>query len=306
MDRDDRPSLALWLQHCGLPRLDAQVLIARVLGLSRAQQAAHPEQAIGAGELTRLDSLAARLSAGEPLAYVLGVREFYGLEFGVTRDVLIPRPETELLVDTALERLDALPEGQSPRVLDLGTGSGAIAIALAHRRPAVQIWALDASAAALNVAQENAQHLLDPWRPGGAIRFVQSDWFGELRAMEMEAPRFDCIVSNPPYVAQGDPHLPALRFEPALALTGGNPSADGLGDIRRIIAQAGRFLAPAGWLLLEHGYDQAAAVRSELADKGYGAVQSGLDLAGIERVTGGRWPEAVLEKPETDKTQGQP
>ncbi|MGC9162415.1 MAG: peptide chain release factor N(5)-glutamine methyltransferase [Thiomonas sp.] len=277
-----------WMAQCGLPRREAQIVLGAVLGWSRAQLLAHPEHLLSAAELQRLERLAVRLRAGEPLAYVLGEREFHGLMFRVTPDVLIPRPETELLVDLALQKLDAV--GLAACVLDLGTGSGAIAVALAHARPQMQVWAVDASAAALTVAQDNARRLLPAQRTGGPVRFVQSDWFAALRDPLAAAPRFDCIVSNPPYVAQHDPHLPALRHEPALALTGVRPSADGLDDLRRIIAQASDFLHPHGWLLLEHGYDQAQAVRDLLHAQGWREVFSARDLAGIERVSGGRCP----------------
>lgn len=285
------PALADWTRTSGLARLDAQVLISAVLGLSRAQQAAHPEREIHAAELERLSALSARLRAGEPIAYVLGQREFYGLTFQVTPDVLIPRPDTELLVELALQKLDALPHLSTPSLLDMGTGSGAIAISIAYARPQTQVWALDASRTALDVAQGNAQRLLDPQRSAGAVRFIQSDWFTALRT-HAESPRFDCIVSNPPYVAQGDPHLPALHHEPALALTGQRPNADGLDDIRHIVAQAKGFLREEGWLLLEHGYDQADAVRTLLRAQGYRGVFSARDLAGIERVSGGLCPLA--------------
>ncbi|MGE0072514.1 MAG: peptide chain release factor N(5)-glutamine methyltransferase [Thiomonas sp.] len=284
----DLPTLAQWLDASGLPRLDAQVLLHSVLGLNRAQQLAHPQRRLDAQAVARLDALAARLRAGEPLAYVTGEREFYGLSFQVTPAVLIPRPETELLVDLALQRLDALPPSAVRRLLDLGTGSGAIAVAVAQARPQVQVWAVDASTQALRVARGNAARLVDAGRPGGPIRFVVSDWFGGL---DDAAPRFDCIVSNPPYVAQHDPHLDALRHEPALALVGRQPSADGLGDIGRIVSAAPRFLLPHGWLLLEHGYDQAAAVRRQMLALGYGGIVSTRDLAGIERVTAGQCPQ---------------
>ena len=282
------PTLAQWLDTCGLPRLHAQVLLHHVSGLNRAQQLAHPERALDAQTVARLDALAARLRAGEPLAYVTGEREFYGLSFQVTPAVLIPRPETELLVDLALQRLDALPSTATPRLLDLGTGSGAIAVAVAQARPQVQVWAADASAQALHVARGNAARLVDAARPGGPIHFAVSDWFAGL---DDATPRFDCIVSNPPYVAQHDPHLDALRHEPALALVGQQPNADGLGDIRRIVGAAPRFLQPHGWLLLEHGYDQAASVRNLLHAHGYGGIVSSRDLAGIERVTAGQCPQ---------------
>ena len=295
-----------WVRASGLARIDAQALVRHVLGLDRAQQAARPEQPVGGEDLARLDRLATRLREGEPLAYVVGSREFYGLEFDVTPDVLIPRPETELLVDLAIERLDALPHDRAARALDLGTGSGAIAIALAVQRPALEVWAVDSSAAALAVAKTNALRLLDPARPGGPIRFVQSRWFDALDRPGSGCPRFDCIASNPPYVAAHDPHLQALRFEPALALVGADPNADGLGDIRHIVGQAARFLVPGGWLLLEHGHDQAAAVRAALQAAGYAAVRSHRDLAGIERVSVGRTPAAAEESPASGKARRGP
>ena len=290
-------ALADWMQQCGLDRRDAQVLVAAALGLSRAQQMAHPEHPLETTDLARLNVLASRVRAGEPVAYVLGEKEFFGLTFQVGPDVLIPRPDTELLVECALHRLDALPTADSPRsVLDLGTGSGAIAVAIAHARAAVQVWAVDVSEAALAVAQANARRLLDPQRAGGPIHFVQSDWFAALQNCE-PASRFDCIVANPPYVAQGDPHLAALRYEPALALTGQHPSPTGLDDLRRIAAQAGAFLRAGGWLLLEHGWDQAAAVGALLTAQGWEAVSSVNDLAGIARVTAARWPQKVPHAP---------
>lgn len=282
-------TLADWLRACSITRLDAQVLVETVLGWNRARQAAHPERVLDALELQQLDTLADRLRHGEPLAYVLGQREFYGLMFEVTPDVLIPRPETELLVELALRHLDALPEGHAPAVLDLGTGSGAIAVAIAHARPWARVWAVDTHAAALAVAQRNAQKLLDPHRTGGALVFQQSDWWSAL-ALPPGFAGFDCIVSNPPYIAAHDPHLPALRFEPSLALTGQHPNADGLDDIRKILGQAARHLRDDGSLLLEHGYDQAQAVRELFAAHAFREVFSARDLAGIERISGGVCP----------------
>jgi release factor glutamine methyltransferase len=276
-----------WIRQSGLPRVDAHALVRAVLGLDRAQQLAHPELLLTAADLRRLDALAARRRAGEPLAYVVGEREFYGLSFLVTPDVLVPRPETELLVELALAKTAARV---APDILDLGTGSGAVAVALAHALPHAQVWALDASDAALAVAQSNARRLLPADRAGGPIHFLRSDWFCVLRGMGERSPRFDCIVSNPPYIAWYDPHLPALRHEPALALTGAHPSADGLHDLRRIAAEAADFLRDDGWLLLEHGYDQSAAVRDLLTTQGFRTVGSARDLAGIERVTFGLCP----------------
>jgi release factor glutamine methyltransferase len=213
-----------------------------------------------------------RRAAGEPIAYLTGACEFYGLEFRVTPAVLIPRPETELLVDLALERL---PAAGRARVLDLGTGSGCIAVTLAHLRPQLEVWAADVSPAALEVARDNARRLLAP------VRFRRSDWLAG-----QAGERFDLILANPPYVAAHDPHLSQgdLRFEPACALVAGE---DGLDDIRRIVAAAPAHLAPGGWLLFEHGYDQARRCRALLAAAGFARVASWRDLAGIERVSGG-------------------
>jgi release factor glutamine methyltransferase len=214
------------------------------------------------------------------VAQLVGTREFFGLAFDVTPDVLIPRPETELLVETTLAAVDGLSR---PRVLDLGTGTGAIAVAIASMRPDAQIWALDRSAQALAVATRNAARLLDAGRPGGAVTFMQSDWYASLDA----ALRFDVIVSNPPYIASGDPHLSEgdLRFEPRGALT---DEADGLSAIRQIVAGAPVRLAAGGVLWIEHGYDQAEAVRGLLIAQAFAQVRSERDLAGIERISGGR------------------
>jgi release factor glutamine methyltransferase len=210
---------------------------------------------------------------GEPIAYIVGRREFFGLDFRVTDAVLIPRPDTELLVELALERLP-----QHGRVLDMGTGSGAIAVALAHTRRDAHVTALDVSPAALDIARQNAVN------NGARVRLVQSDWFAAI-----EGERFDMVVSNPPYIAAGDVHLSQgdLRFEPTGALT---DHADGLSALRTIASGAPVHLEPGGWLLMEHGYDQAAQVRSLLAEQGYVDVASWRDLAGIERVSGGRAP----------------
>lgn len=253
-------------------RSEVQILLQHVLAVNRAYLLAHPEQVPHAGRQTAYAKLLQRRLNGEPVAYILGEREFFGLKFKVTPATLIPRPETELLVELAFAHIP--PQG---RVLDLGTGSGAIALAIAHARPDAQVTAVDASAAALEVARQNAQGL-------GIVnvRFMHSDWFAAL-ADE----RFDLIVSNPPYVATGDTHLARgdLRFEPRTALASG---ADGLDDIRRIIPGANAHLVTDGWLLLEHGYDQAAAIRSLLLSGGFDRVFSETDLSGIERVSGGR------------------
>jgi release factor glutamine methyltransferase len=255
-------------------RLEAQYLLQHALRKSRAWLLAHPEVVPEPSQQQVYAAMLQRRLAGEPVAYILGEREFYGLNFRVTRATLIPRPETELLVELALERI--APHAAC-RVLDLGAGSGAIALSLAHARPQAEVVAVDASAAALEVAQENAARL------GIAnASFLCGDWYAPLADQ-----RFQLIVSNPPYVAAGDPHLSQgdLRFEPASALASG---ADGLDDIRRIAAGARAHLAPGGWLLLEHGYDQGPAVREILRRQGMEAVFTAPDLAGTGRASGGR------------------
>ena len=259
-----------------LEALDIRILMGHALALSRVQLITQSERVLTAAEAGSLSDLLQRRLAGEPVAYLVGQREFYGLAFQVTPDVLIPRPETELLVELALERLP-----QRGRMLDLGTGSGAIAIAIAHQRPDAQITALDASAAALAVAQANAERLL-PGRP--PLRFLQSDWYAGLNADA----GFDLIVSNPPYIAAGDAHLAQgdLRFEPVDALT---DHGDGLSAYRCLVSGAPRYLAAGGWLLFEHGYDQAAEVGKLLINQGFQSVQHWRDLAGLDRVTGAKW-----------------
>lgn len=256
-------------------RSEANMLLGRALGdVSRAWLITHEGDSPAQDQLSTFHALLERRLDGEPIAYILGEREFYGLSFKVTPATLIPRPETELLVELALERI--APDA-SCRILDLGAGSGAIALAVAHARPKVQVIAVDASAAALDVARENAVRL------GIAnATFRHGDWYAPL-AEE----RFALIVSNPPYIAAGDPHLSRgdLRFEPPSALASG---ADGLDDIRRIAAGARAHLAPGGWLLLEHGYDQGAPVREILRRKGLQEVFTAPDLAGIDRVSGAR------------------
>ena len=256
-----------------LDPLENRILLGHALGLSRVGLITGSQRTVSAAEAQAIDALVARRLAGEPIAYIVGKREFYGLDFAVTPAVLIPRPDTELLVELALERLP--PRG---RVLDMGTGSGAIAVALAHTRRDAVVTALDASPAALAVARANAAS------HGAAVRFIDSDWYAGV-----QDETFDLIVSNPPYIASGDEHLAQgdLRFEPVDALT---DHADGLADLRTIVAGAVARLAPGAWLLLEHGYDQARAVRGLLALHGYCEVQSWRDLAGIERVSGGRRP----------------
>jgi len=254
-----------------LPPLETRILLCHALGLSRVQLITRSEQVPDAAQRELLAQLLLRRQAGEPIAYLTGGREFYGLEFRVTPAVLIPRPETELLVELAIERL---PEGGS--LLDLGTGSGAIAVAIAHARPDAHVTALDASAAALEVARGNAE------RHGVRVEFLHSDWYAALPAM-----RFDLVVSNPPYIVSGDTHLAQgdLRFEPVDALT---DHADGLSALRTIVSGAPAHLVDGGWLLMEHGYDQAEAVRSLLTVRSFAEVRSWRDLAGIERASGGR------------------
>jgi release factor glutamine methyltransferase len=264
----------------GLDRLDAQMLLLHALGRSphdRAWLIAHDSDPLPADAADRWGALLQRRQAGEPVAYLLGEKEFGGLTLAVDARVLVPRPDTEVLVEWAL---DALPPAGAnvPRLLDLGTGSGAIALTVADRRPNVHVTATDASTDALAVAQANAQRL------GLPVRFAHGLW---LEAVPGE--RFDVIVSNPPYIAEGDHHLAALTHEPISALTAG---PDGLEDIRQIVAQASGALHPGGWLLLEHGHDQAEAVRELLSTRGFEAVNSRQDLAGIARCSGGRWPEA--------------
>ena len=267
------------MAQSGLPPLEARMLLERVLGKTRAWLIAHADEAAGAEAEQAFAALAGRRRLGEPIAYILGEREFYGLEFGVTRAVLIPRPETELLVELALERI---PENAPVRVLDLGTGSGAVAVALAKQRPQARLTAVDLDYAALSVARANAS------RHRVSVRFFCGDWFGAL-----PGEIFDLIVSNPPYVAAEDPHLALgdVRFEPKGALVGG---ADGLDCIRAIVAKARAHLRPGAWLLFEHGYDQAEACRALLQTQGYQEAQSWPDLAGIPRVSGGRAAENDL------------
>jgi release factor glutamine methyltransferase len=263
-------------------RIEVQCLLQQVLTVARAYLFAHPEQELSDTQAVLYRALLQRRLAGEPIAYILGWREFFGLNFCVTPATLIPRPDTELLVELALERIPAIsppsPLGASAfRVLDMGTGSGAIALTIAHQHPNAEVWACDASAAALAVASTNAQRLNIT-----NVHLIQSNWFSALTEQ-----RFDIIVSNPPYVASADPHLSQgdVCFEPLSALASG---ADGLDDIRRIVAQAGTHLNNFGWLLLEHGYDQAARVRLLLLESGFVGVFSAKDLSGVERCSGGQ------------------
>jgi release factor glutamine methyltransferase len=267
---------AAWAQTLSLPRLDAQVLLLHALGRAphdRAWLLAHGDDSLDtAAQATFAAHVQRRLNT-EPVAYITGQKEFFGLTLHVDQRVLDPRADTETLVEWALSCLADTP---SPNVVDLGTGSGAIALALKHSRPDAQVCAVDASADALAVASANAKRLALP------VDFHHGSWLAPLNGRT-----FDAIVSNPPYVASDDAHLAALKHEPLSALASG---VDGLDDIRTIVRQAAQHLKPNGWLLLEHGYDQAHAVQTLLGNQGFVNVQSRPDLAGILRCTGGQWP----------------
>ena len=262
-------------QQRGLDRLDAQLLLLHALGRDahdRAWLIAHDGQVLTPAQSAHWAALVQHRRDGQPVAYLLGEREFFGLRLQVDARVLDPRPDTETLVEWALSHL---PTDAATRVLDLGTGSGAIALAVQHARPRAEVWAVDASAEALAVARANAQRL------GLPLHLRHGHWFAPVDGT------FDLIVSNPPYIAEDDPHLAALRHEPRAALVSGN---DGLDDIRHIVQAAPTHLRAGGWLLLEHGHDQAEAVRALLAEAGLVQVQSRADLAGIARCSGGQWP----------------
>lgn len=264
--------IAEMLRLPNLDPVDARALLRAALGVGDAHLVAHPGQPLTERQREHYLAWVERRRAGEPIAYVTGEREFYSLEFKVTPAVLIPRPETELLVDTALERI---PREAPIRVLELATGSGCVAVAIALHRPRARVTATDISRDALVIARENAA------RYGAGIEFVESDWLAAVSGRQ-----FDLIVANPPYVAERDPCLAEgdLRFEPQAALVAG---ADGLACIRLIVAQARAHLDPGGSLLLEHGHDQATRCRALLEQAGYRDVNSHRDLAGIERVSGG-------------------
>lgn len=261
------------LAHHENPTLEAELLLAHVLNLPRGKLHLHPDQALTPAQSGELDTLVSRRAQGEPSAYLTGTRGFWSLELQVTPGVLIPRPETELLVELALQKI---PADAAWRIADLGTGSGAIALAIAHERPRCQFVATDISPAALEIARANAARLNIR-----NVAFRLGDWFSALRDE-----RFDMIVSNPPYVAGGDPHLHDLRFEPQLALVGG---ADGLQHLRVITAQARGHFTQGGWLLLEHGYDQTPAMMELLAALGYQTIQDHPDLSGVPRAALARW-----------------
>jgi release factor glutamine methyltransferase len=258
-------------------RLDAELLLCHALGRPRSYLYTWPEQELDEEQAEALEKLVERRQGGEPVAHILGKREFWSLELAVSTDTLIPRPETELLVEAALARI---PEQAEWAVADLGTGSGAIALAIASERPRCRITAVERSAGALAMARQNAQRL-----GLGNVEFLQGDWFAPLAGR-----RFQVILSNPPYIPDNDPHLSRgdLRFEPRSALAAG---PDGLADLRQLVSGAPAFLCPPGWLLLEHGYDQGGAVTGLLDTAGYAEVADLTDLQGHGRVAVGRWTE---------------
>lgn len=252
------------------------MLLGHLLGQSAAWLEAHRDAVLADPDVAALTGLVARRAAGEPIAYILGRREFYGRDFAVTPAVLIPRPETELLVERAKQKVDG---DATARLLDLGTGSGCLAISLALELPRARITAVDIAAAALAVARSNAARL------GASVSFQQSDWYAALPRA-----RFDLIVANPPYIAAGDRHLGEgdLRYEPPGALT---DHADGLAALRHIIGEAPAWLSSGGWLFVEHGYDQSAAVLGLLVEAGFVEIEQRRDLAGILRTSGGKIPD---------------
>ncbi len=256
------------------PRLDAELLMAHCTEWSRGQLFMRLRDPVDPAVQAEFEALLARRMRGIPIAYLLGERGFWTFDLAVTPDVLVPRPETELLVEWALQLLEAR---RAPRVADLGTGSGAIALALASERPDAQIDATDLSVAALEVARGNAERL-----GLKQLRFAQGHWFEALSG------RYDLIASNPPYIAHADPHLEGLRHEPLMALTDG---ADGLNALREIIAAAPAWLVPGGWLLVEHGYDQGEAVRQLFGQAGFSEVSTRRDYGGQERCSAGRWEQ---------------
>jgi release factor glutamine methyltransferase len=261
--------------------MEARLLLQQVLGVNRAWLIAHANDALQTNRDGEFQALLTRRLAGEPIAYLMQQREFYGLTLRVSPATLIPRADSETLVDAALEKIPH-PTTKPITVLDLGTGSGAIALAIAHNRPQAKVLAVDASDAALTVAQDNASQL-----KLSNVQFALSDWYANLAEQ-----RFDVIVSNPPYIAKNDPHLSQgdLRFEPSSALAAG---VDGLDDIRQIKEQGLIHLKPQGWLMLEHGYDQGAAVRELMAQAGLVEIASKQDLGGNERITLGKNPLIV-------------
>ena len=271
----------------GLDRLDAQLLLAQALQQPRAWLIAHDEAALTPAQQQLFDAACRRRADGEPLAYLLGEREFHGLMLEVGPAVLVPRPDTETLVDWSVQLLRT-PLAKSPQVVDLGTGSGAIALALKHQHAQASVCAVDLSADALALARRNAARL------ALQVEFLQGNWWQPLLGR-----RFHLAVCNPPYIAADDPHLHALRHEPSLALT---PGGDGLAALARVVQGAPGHLVDGGWLLLEHGHEQADAVCRQLAEAGFRDLQTRRDLAGRPRVCGGRWPggdAAQKSRPDT-------
>jgi release factor glutamine methyltransferase len=254
-------------------RSEIRVLLGHALGVNRAWLVAHGHDALDGAAVAAYESLIVRRLGGEPVAYILGEKEFFGRSFRIAPGVLVPRPETELLVELGLEQAAGY---DAPRILDLGTGSGCIAITLALECRTCKVTASDRSAAALDIARGNAARL------GADVRFCLGDWY---QALPRDTDKFELVVSNPPYIAEGDIHLAALTHEPAQALSSGT---DGLHDIRLILQDAARHLAPGGWVMLEHGWDQAGAVQALMKGHGLGAIETRADLAGIGRVTLGR------------------
>jgi len=256
--------------------VEANLFCQHVLNVNRAWLIAHEKDALTTNQQMALEALIQRRVNGEPIAYILGFREFYGLLLKTTSATLIPRPDTETLVEAALAKI---PQDSNFNILDLGTGTGAVALAIASQRPQANVTAVDASKEALKVATENAQTL-----NLNNVRLLQSDWFAQLKNE-----KFDVIVSNPPYIAENDEHLKQgdLRFEPITALASGE---DGLNDIRRIIQEAPSYLNPNGWLMLEHGYNQAESVAELLKQNGFSQISHAPDLSGTLRVTLGTMP----------------
>ena len=285
------PSLELalqWAVGLGLARIDAQMLLLHSVGQPTHQRAwliTHDRDVLSSPQWTAFQNACERRAAGEPVAYITERKAFFALDLHITPSVLDPRPDTETLVEWALELLT--PESHAA-VLDLGTGSGAIALALKAQRPHCALTAVDASLDALAVARSNSEGLHLP------ITLRHGNWFAPVAGL-----RFDLIVSNPPYLAADDAHLPALRHEPLAALVAG---ADGLDDIRHIIATAPQHLQAGAWLLLEHGYEQAAAVQALLQAAGFGQLSTRADLAGQPRCTGGRMPSSGTSSSTSDST----
>jgi len=264
-----------------IPYNEARILLQSVLKINHAYIIAHPDQSLVPIQIYTFQLLVKRRTIGEPIAYILGECEFYSIKFKVTSSVLIPRPETELLVDLALEKISL---DMSCKILDLGTGSGAIAIAISKYRPLSNVTAVDNSVAAIAIAKLNAEHLNT-----NNIHVIKSNWFEKLTGG-----KFDLIISNPPYIALDDPHLNQedLRFEPEIALIAGQ---DGMDCIQTIISSATSYLNAGGWLLLEHGYDQAKISKQLLKEAGFSNIFSRSDLAGISRVSGGRYEASSLK-----------